>query len=151
MYEFFKFLHIAAAIVWLGAGVTFQVMNARVAAQKDPAALAVLSAQGEWFGRVFFSTASIVTLIAGVITVMLGPWSFASFWVSYGFLGIIASIVLGAVLVRRATEELNEVAVTDGGSSPRAEVLQRRLATLGVLDLVILFSVVAVMVYKPGA
>lgn len=150
MENLFKFIHVSAAIVWLGAGVAFQVMNARVATEKDPASLAVLSAQGEWFGRVFFSTAATVTLLAGIATTIVGPWSFAAFWISYGFVGIILSIIIGAVLISRATNELNDVVAADGAASPRASALQRRLATLGAIDLVILFSVVAMMVYKPG-
>ena len=152
MYQLFKFVHVAAAIAWLGAGLAFQVMNARVAATRDPTAIGVMSEQGEWFGKMYFSVASVVTLVAGVAMVLVSDGiGFGDAWITIGFLGIAASIVTGAVLIGRTTNELNTVVDGDGPDSPRVAALQRRLATLGVVDLVILFTVVAVMVWKPGA
>lgn len=64
--------------------------------------------------------------------------------------GIALSIVFGAVLSQRISSQLAAVVQTDGGASPRAAELQRRLNLFGVIDLVILVSVVAAMVWKPG-
>lgn len=151
MYELFKFIHVAAAIAWLGAGLAFQIMNARVASSRDPAAVAVMSEQGEWFGKRYFSTAAIVTLVAGVVMVLVGEGiGFGDLWITAGFVGIVASIVIGAVLIGRATAELNETITAEGATSSRVGMLQRRLAALGVADLVILFTVAALMIYKPG-
>lgn len=151
MYDLFKFIHVAAAIAWLGAGLAFQIMNARVASSKDPSAIAVMSEQGEWFGKTYFSTAAIVTLVAGIVMVLVSDvLSFGDLWITAGFVGVAASIVIGAVLIGRATAELNETITSEGTASPRVGMLQRRLATLGVADLAILFTVAALMVYKPG-
>ena len=151
MYELFKFIHVAAAIAWLGAGLAFQIMNARVASSKDPTAVAVMSEQGEWFGKAYFSTAAIVTLVAGVVMVLVGEGiGFGDLWITGGLVGIVASVVIGAVLIGRATAELNETITVEGAASTRVGILQRRLAALGVADLVILFTVAALMVYKPG-
>ena len=151
MYELFKFIHVAAAIAWLGAGLAFQIMNARVASSKDPAAVAVMSEQGEWFGKMYFSTAAIVTLVAGIVMVLVGEGiGFGDLWITAGFVGIVASIVIGAVLIGRATSELTETITAEGATSSRVGMLQRRLAALGVVDLAILFTVAALMIYKPG-
>lgn len=152
MYDLFKFLHIASAIVWLGAGVTFMILNARLVAAHDVAGVRALSAQSEWFGKRVFSVAAMVTLIAGIVAVIVsdGRVAFSDLWISIGFLGIVLSIVFGAVLSQRAGNELNGVVEAEGLDAPRVAELQRRLNLFGAIDLTILFAVVAVMVYKPG-
>ena len=153
MYDLFKFIHIVAAIVWVGAGVTFQILNARLASAKDQAGIAAMASQGEWFGKAVFSTAAVTTLVAGIVTVLAsdGAWSFAELWISWGFVGIALSIVFGAVLSERMAKQLATTIETEGLDSPGVPALQRRLGLYGAIDLVILLSVVAAMVWKPGA
>ena len=152
MYDLFKFLHIVAAIVWVGAGVTFQIMNARLARADDHEGVAALASQGEWFGKVVFSTSAAVTLVAGIVTVLAsdGAWSFADLWISWGFVGIALSVVFGAVLTARTTRQLAVAIDTSGPDASHVAHLQRRLGIYGAVDLLILFSVVAAMVWKPG-
>ncbi len=152
MYDLFKFIHIVAAIVWVGAGVTFQILNARLARANDQAGIAAMASQGEWFGKVVFSTAAGTTLVAGIVTVLAsdGAWSFAELWVTWGFVGVALSIVFGAVLSERTAKELAATIQTSGQDSPQVPVLQRRLGLYGGIDLLILVSVVAAMVFKPG-
>jgi uncharacterized membrane protein len=94
-----------------------------------------------------------VTLVAGVVPVLVsdGLWTFGDAWISYGFVGVALSIVFGAVLSQRAARELQEVTASDGATSPAAAAVQRRLNRLGSIDVVILVSVVAAMVWKPGS
>lgn len=151
MYLFFKFVHIVAAIAWLGAGITFQVMNLRTRSSGNDAATAWLAEQGEWFGRRFFSAAAITTLVAGIIMVAASDGiGFGDLWITIGFAGILASILIGAIAISRATARLNDVIAADGAGSGEAVALQRRLDVLGWVDLTIITAVVAVMVYKPG-
>ena len=151
MYQFFKFVHIVAAIAWLGAGLTFQVMNARTRASGDEAGIAWLTEQGQWFGRRFFSLAAITTLVAGIVMVVVSDGiGFGDLWITIGFAGILASILIGAIAISRTTDRLAEVIEADGATSATATGLRRRLDVLGWVDLTIVFAVVAVMVYKPG-
>lgn len=147
MYELVKFIHIAAAIVWLGAGVTFQILNLRLAG--DQQGMETLSSQGEWFGRAVFSTSAVVTLLTGIIAVIVGDWSFAELWITLGFVGVALSIVSGAVFSRRLSTQLSEAVAAEGAASATVAVLQRRLNLVGSIDLLVLFGVAAVMVFKP--
>lgn len=153
MYDLFKFIHIMGAIVWIGAAVTFQILNARLASARDEAGIAAMSSQGEWFGKAVFSSSAVVTLVAGIVTVLVsdGAWSFGDLWVTWGFVGIALSIVFGAVLSERTAKELATTVQTTGAGSPQVAALQRRLGLYGAIDLVVLVSVVAAMVWKPGA
>lgn len=150
MYDLFKFIHVLGAIVWLGAGVTFQILNARLAKANDQAGIAALSSQGEWFGKAVFSTSAVVTLVAGIVTTVIGDIGFGQLWITWGFVGIALSIVFGAVLSQRMATQLEEAVAAEGASSPRVAELQRRLGLYGAIDIVILVSVVAAMVWKPG-
>lgn len=153
MYDLFKFLHVLGAMVWIGAGITFLILNTRLARARDAAGITALASQGEWFGKAVFSTSAMVTLVAGIVTVLVsdGQWSFADAWISVGFVGVALSIVFGAVLSQRAARDLEAVAASDGATSPAAAAIQRRLNLLGTIDVVILVSVVAAMVWKPGS
>ncbi len=62
--------------------------------------------------------------------------------------GIVVSILIGAVLISRVTENL-EAAIAEGDRSAVAAI-QPRLNRLGAIDLAIVSSVVVAMVYKPG-
>ena len=42
VYSLFKFLHIVGAIGWIGGFVTFSIISARSAREKNPAVLATL-------------------------------------------------------------------------------------------------------------
>jgi uncharacterized membrane protein len=151
VYDLFKFIHIVAVIVWIGAGVTFLILNTRLAAARDHAGVKALASQSEWFGKRVFSVAAAVTLIAGIIMVLVSDDTvagFADLWITIGFVGIALSIVFGAVLSQRAGNELEAVVAADGPESSQVAVLQRRLNLYGAIDLAILLVVVAAMVWK---
>lgn len=149
MYDLFKFIHIVAVIVWIGAGITFLILNTRLAAARDHAGVTALASQSEWFGKRVFSVAAAVTLAAGIIMVLdADTLSFGDTWISIGFVGIALSIVFGAVLSQRAGNELDAVIAAEGPESSRVAMLQRRLNLYGLIDLAILLIVVASMVWK---
>jgi uncharacterized membrane protein len=145
MYLVFKTIHVVAAIVWLGAGLTFQVMNRRVRA--DATRTGFLAEQGAWFGRIFFPAAAVTTLVAGIVMVLVSDLSFGDLWITVGFVGIAASILVGAVFISRTTAALQ--VATDAGDAAGMRAAASRLDLLGWVDMAILFTVVGFMVYKP--
>jgi hypothetical protein len=58
-------------------------------------------------------------------------------------------MALGATLIRRAGDELSTLAATAEPSDPRLSALQQRLATLNIINVLVLLSAVWVMVFKP--
>jgi hypothetical protein len=71
------------------------------------------------------------------------------FWIIWGFAAIILSVALGATLIRRVGEELSELAQAAEADEPRLMVVQRRLATLNAINVLLLLSAVWAMVFKP--
>ncbi len=58
-------------------------------------------------------------------------------------------MALGATLIRRAGDELSTLAATAEPGDPRQIALQRRLATLNTINVLLLLTAVWAMVFKP--
>ena len=149
LYNLFKFLHVAVVIVWIGGIVTVGVINARVTREHDTAALSSLSRQSAFFCRAIIGPAAVTALIAGIVMVVDGDLGFSTLWIAWGMIALFASIILGATLIRRAGEELSELTSSANPDGPRVAALQQRLRTLNMFNLLLLFSAVWAMVFKP--
>ena len=149
LYNLFKFLHVAAVIVWIGGVCTLGLLNLRLSREQDGAMLAALSRQGGFYGRAVLGPAAILTLIAGIATTASAGFGFDTLWIMWGFAGVFASLLLGGTLIRRTTEALGKLATTTAPGDPHLKALQRRLAALNLLNLLLLSSTVWAMVFKP--
>jgi uncharacterized membrane protein len=168
MYTTLKFVHVMAAIVWIGSGVALLTVTAGMIRARDYAGVVALGRQSEKLGTRLFAPSALVTLLAGIAMVLVGGLSFTSTWIVIGFVGVAASIVFGAVLGERAQAQLLRALVPatgEGASTPRAalgdtparpvvdaavDAARRRLLAVSCIDLAILTAVVWVMVAKPG-
>lgn len=170
MYTTLKFIHVMAAIVWIGSGVALLTVTAGMVRARDYAGVAALGRQSAKLGTRLFAPSALVTLVAGVAMVIVGRLSFASAWIIVGFVGVAASFVFGAVFGERAQARLREVLapasvdVAPDGTAVVDDVAvddvtidegavhaaRRRLMTVSAIDLAILTVVVWAMVAKPG-
>jgi uncharacterized membrane protein len=148
VYNLFKFLHIIGAIVWIGGVITVSIINALVAREQDGTALAALTRQSRFHGMAVVGPAAGLTLIAGIVMIAVSGLG-VPLWVIWGFAAIIVSMALGATLLRRAGADVSEVAATAKPGDPRLIALQRRLAMLNTINVLVLLSAVWAMVFKP--
>jgi len=149
-YELLVFLHISAAIIWLGAGflMTLVIFGARSAGDR---AKELSEQQGlGWLAPRLFIPASLSTMIFGVLLVIDSDfWSFDQLWITIGLAGWLVSFVLGFFYFRPEGERIGAIV---GERGPNAPELDRRLLAVTAVDRVqvtILFLVVADMVAKP--
>ncbi|MGH8929868.1 MAG: DUF2269 family protein [Egibacteraceae bacterium] len=149
IYALFKFLHVVSVIVLVGGVFTLNVLSGRLARERDPAAVAALSRQATFYGRSVLGPATGITLIAGVATAAIGRISFATLWIAWGLLAILLSGILGGTAIRRAGEQLSELAATAEAGGPRVVALRRRALMLNWINLLLLLSAVGAMVFKP--
>jgi uncharacterized membrane protein len=148
IYTLFKFLHIVGAIGWIGGTITFSILGARVARARDQAVLGAITDLMRINGMTIIGPASGLTLIAGFVMVGVSGLG-APLWVIWGFAAIIVSVALGVVLIGRTSKELREAAAAEPGG-PRLSALQRRLAVLNSINVLVLLSAVWAMVFKPA-
>lgn len=148
VYLLFKFLHIIGAVVWLGGMVAVSVLTARIARERDGAILAAISRQSRFFGAAIVGPFAALTLIAGMVMLAVSRMG-APLWVMWGFAAILISIALGATLIRRVGNELSRLAGNANPDASRVRGLQQRLTMLNIINVIVLISAVAAMVFKP--
>jgi uncharacterized membrane protein len=149
LYTLLKFLHIVGAIGWIGGVVTFSIISARVAYEKDQAVLAAMTRLMRFNGMVVIGPASGLTLLAGIVMIAVSGMG-VPLWVIWGFTAMIVSSALGATLIRRANEEVRAVAAAAEPDDERLSALQRRLVVLNTINVLVLVSAVWAMVFKPA-
>jgi uncharacterized membrane protein len=150
MYEILKYLHVVAAIVWLGGAAMFNVMGTLIVRQGDPDELQSFGRRIEWFGTRYFTPFSVFVLIFGAAMVGQSEvWSFSDAWIVIGMLGIVSTIVVGAGFLGPGAGRLAR-AMADGATMTELRPQVNRILLISRIDLLVLFLVVADMVFKPG-
>jgi uncharacterized membrane protein len=149
LFSTLKFLHIVAAIIWVGGVITLTLLNARLASTRNGAAMAALASVGGFFGQKVFGPAAGVTFLAGLATALNAGFPMRSVWIIWGFLVILLSIALNAALIRPTAQRIGALAATPDGDGGQVAALQRRLWMLTALNIVLLLSAVWAMIAKP--
>jgi uncharacterized membrane protein len=149
VFSILKFLHIVAAITWVGGVITMTLLNARLASTRNSAAMAALSSVGGFLGQRVFGPAAALTLLAGLATALYAGFPMRSLWIIWGFLVILISFGMTATVTRSTTRRLGALAATPNSDAAQTAALQRRLWILTALNILLLLSAVWVMVSKP--
>ncbi len=150
-YEVLLLLHIAAVIAWLGAALTLDVLMYRAERVRDRRAQLDLYAQMEWLANRLFIPSSLVVLVAGILLVLDGPWTFGQLWIVLGLAGYAASFVVGILYFKPESERIGTLVRDHGPDHPELDSRMHRMNVIGRVELGVLFLVVAVMVVKPTA
>jgi uncharacterized membrane protein len=149
-YNLFLFIHTVSVCVWLGGLTALVFLGTRLARKRDTAGIAAVARAGEFFGRTVVGPAAGITLLAGIGMVVDSHRSFATLWILWGVSGLVVSILLGATLIRRTRVRLDEAALREADTAGEAGSLQGRMLVLQAVNLLVLFSVVWAMVFKPA-
>jgi uncharacterized membrane protein len=148
-YEVLVFLHIVFAIVWLGSGFLLQVLAFRADASRDAVRIQGLLDDADWAANRLFVPSSLAVLILGILATIEGPWTFGYLWIVLGLVGYAMTFLTGVAFISPQVRRIQAVMERDGGISPAAMAEVRKLFLIGRVDLVVLFTVVAVMALKP--
>lgn len=150
LYEFLVIVHVLAATVWIGGGITFTLLAARAWSSRDDATVLELSRMGDWVGARMFGPATLLLLGAGVWAVAEGDWEWGDAWVSIGFAGWIIGFAVAMVWHQREGHRIREAIADGGASGPRARRIANIGMAVGLVELAVLIVVVWAMVAKPG-
>jgi uncharacterized membrane protein len=146
-YELCKFLHVAASIIWLGAGFGLVILGMRAERQKDNAEYGRIIESVVYLAPRVFVLASLAVLVLGIIMTLM-VWGFAQLWIVIGLIGFAATFITGNFLLRPRAERIAALIAKEGYSD---EVVRQGsdLLSISKFDYVMLFVVVADMVYRP--
>jgi uncharacterized membrane protein len=146
-----KFLHVLAAITWVGSAIYAQVLATKVMGEGDPARLARTASDIGDLGKRLITPAAITVLVFGIWMVAVGPWGLSDTWVVLGLVGIAITIATGAGFVGPESERLGKLGAERDPSDPEIQRRIKRIFTVSRVDLVVLVLIVADMVFKPGS
>jgi uncharacterized membrane protein len=146
-YLLLKFIHIASAIVAVGANITYGVWNARAA--RDPQHVSFALKGLKFLDDRIANPAYGVLLLTGLIMVFAGNIALTSLWIVVALVLFIAIAVLGFVVFTPLLREQIRLADAGQSTSPEFERLSRRSRTLGPLLGVLVILILAMMVFKP--
>jgi uncharacterized membrane protein len=148
-YEILVFLHIAAAIIWLGAGFVFAVLAFDAERHDDRARLAAYHHDAGALAPILFIPASLATFILGLLLVADGPWTMGALWIDIGLAGWLASFLLGILYFKPEGERITSIVAERGVDDPEVARRVRRLNLVDRVQVTIVFLVVLDMVGKP--
>jgi uncharacterized membrane protein len=152
VYNTFKFIHIVAAIVWVGAGLFFQFQATRLSRLDDPARLGAFTKDVAFAGQRLLLPASAVVLLAGIAMVIYSPaLDFSDTWIAIGLIGYAATAITGSVFIGPTAGKIGDAIEADGPNAPSVVAMQRKIFMVSRIDQLVLLIVIAAMVFKPGA
>ena len=149
LYELLLFVHVLAAIAWVG-GVLVVLVTLEVARRSGDRAHVVKALHyDDRLGLIFYVPAALLVLAAGAGLVLEGPWSFGDGWVLAGLGLLVASFAVGFAFFLPFGKRLAAAVEAHGAESDTvaAEVDRIRLVTW--VDIALLAAAVFVMTTKP--
>ncbi len=147
IYLAIKYLHILAAIVAVGANITYGVWNVR--ASRDPSHTSFALKGVKFLDDRIANPAYGVVLITGLLMAIFGV-GLLHLWVIAALVLFAALVVLGVGFYSPVLR--NQIKLADAGdtTSPAFGTLARRGAIMGPATGVIILLILAMMVFKPG-
>jgi uncharacterized membrane protein len=151
LYEFLLFIHVAATVVWVGAGLLSLVLAIGYDRDGDEPAIRRFLADQDRLATRLFIPASLTVVIFGIALVIESDaWTFGYLWIVLGLVGFAATFVTGLFLIKPANERIGAAMEREGGRlTPALRTDIRKLIVMARLDYVVLFLVIADMVVKP--
>lgn len=148
-YELWLFLHLTAAMVWIGGGVAVQVFGILTQRAADPDKAAFFGRSTSYVVLRLFLPAALVVVVSGIGLVESGHWDWGEPFVTLGLLlwAIVALVAFG--FLGRAMGRAGAQLVAEG-PSPALGLRLRNLVWLSRALLATLIVVVFLMVVKPG-
>lgn len=144
-YEFLLFVHITAAVIWLGGAFTFQMYALVVRRGGDPEEMARFAGRAGALGERMFVPASLVVILAGVGLMIEGNWDWGQLWVIFALVTFAASFLTGLLVLGPMAKRIPVV----GPTTPAGQTLIARLFTILRIDLAFMYAIVFAMVVKP--
>src|SRR5688572_669348 len=147
-YEVLLFVHLLGVAIWFGTGFALLVIGNRFDRGGDNAGLRSLFGQSEWLATRVFIPVSLLVVVAGILLVIEGPWSFDQLWVLLGLAGFAATFLTGLLMIKPESERIGAELGRDGMTPSAARAIGKMLGRQWI-DYTVIALVVADMTFKP--
>ncbi len=149
MYNFWQFLHVASAIIWVGGAVMTLFLSVRFTAASDDPIVGRASGLVEKTAVPLFMVASLATLVTGLV-LAFGWIGFGPLWIKIGLAGIVLSLVVGFGYFKPHGEKTAATIAERGPNDAGVQAMVRQAQIVAMAELAVLLIVVWAMVAKPG-
>jgi uncharacterized membrane protein len=148
-YDWLLFLHVLAAMVWVGGGLMLAAIAARVLRDPDPAGVRRFTASLSVLGPLVLAPATVAVLGLGIgLVVDSDAWNFGQLWIQLGLGLFAAAFLIGAVWQSRTALAATRAAARDDHGEARRQL---KRWSWGYRLIVLLLAVAAWdMTTKPG-
>src|SRR4051794_11303986 len=124
MYDWLLFLHILAAMVWLG-GLAGLTVFGTLALRGDDSDVARFSRSLRRFGPILLAPSAVLVVALGIpLVAKSAAWDFGQRWVDVALALVVVAVLVGAVSLAR-TALAAERAVADGDAAAARRQLVR--------------------------
>jgi hypothetical protein len=151
-FALFKWIHVSAAVFWVGGGLLLTVLGLRAEISDDPNEIVTLARWAAWVGEKLFAPAGLVVLAMGIAMLIHGDGSlvhWSKFWVIVGLVGYAATFVTGIAFLAPQAKRIAKLSETKGTTAPETTAAIRRILLISRFDVAVLLLVVADMITKP--
>jgi uncharacterized membrane protein len=148
VYELVKYVHILCAIIWVGGAAYSQILGVLVMRSGDPTDVPKLANNFARIGTMVFLPASIILFLAGLF-MTVNRWAFTQTWISIAIALWLVSVISGAVYVGPRLPKMASAFDAEGPTSGTGLGLLRKIILVSRAELVMLFAIVGLMVFKP--
>lgn len=149
-YEVLLFLHVVAAVIWLGSGLFVQALIHRAEQAGDQLLLRQFSSHTGWMAQRIFIPASLAVLVLGILLTIEGPWGFGDLWIVLSLIGYAVSFLTGILFLEPEGKRIHKAIEAHGPDSPQAAFHVRRINVVSRMELAVLYLVVWMMALKPS-
>ncbi|MFL5479280.1 MAG: DUF2269 family protein, partial [Gemmatimonadaceae bacterium] len=88
-YTILKYIHVLSVVIWIGGLAGLVIVTWKIAREKDRALLSILLRQTNAYAQGVAGPAAGFVLLTGLAMVWLGNIGFGTFWVWFGYLGVL--------------------------------------------------------------
>jgi uncharacterized membrane protein len=150
-YDFWLFLHIAFAVLWVGGSAMMQLFALRALRAGSGERLAQFAQDVEWIAARFLTAFALGAFLTGVALVWNAEfWSFGDDWIVIGLVLFGVTFLAGAGFFGPEAGRVGKLTAAEGATSPVVQARIRRLLVLSRIDLVVLFLIIFDMAVKPS-
>jgi uncharacterized membrane protein len=150
MFDFLLTIHILAALIWVGGGISMHILGRRVLKRGDAEEIYKFSAEVNVIGMRIYAPTSLILLVAGILLVNEVGYEFSQLWITLAFVGWIISFIIGVGYYGPQDKKLQALVAADGPTAPGVVANVRQALTVNSIEILILLLVVVDMTVKPG-
>jgi len=148
-YAFFKVVHVAGAVFWVGGGLTLTVLALWAERRSDPREMAMIARQAAFIGERFFAPAGLIVFAMGIAMVTNLSLDWGQFWIVAGLVGYALTFLTGLLVLGPQAKRIGNLIETVGAEAAETQASIRRILLIARFDEAVLLLVVADMVLKP--